>query len=63
MDREPSDEELRAFVDSMLSNFDGRLREPAVIDEAIRELREMWVMLYRATLGFDVPDSYSPRAL
>lgn len=55
--REPSDEELRAFVDSMLSNLDGQLREPVVIDETIREHREMWVMLYRASLGFDVHDS------
>lgn len=57
MDAEPSDEELRAFVDSMLSNLDRHLREPEVIDEAIREHREMWVLLYRASLGFDVPNS------
>ena len=56
MDEEPSDEELRAFVDSMLSNLDRQLREPDVIDEAIREHREMWVMLYRSSLGFDVRD-------
>ena len=49
----PSDEDLRAFVDSMLSNLDKQLREPDVIDEAIREHREMWVTLYRASLGFD----------
>ena len=54
MDTEPSDEQLRAFVDSMLSNLDRDLREPAVIDETIREHREMWVMLYRASLDFDV---------
>ena len=57
MDTGPSDEELREFVDSMLSNLDRQLREPVVIDEAIRAHREMWVMLYRASLGFDVPDS------
>jgi hypothetical protein len=57
VDTEPSDEELRAFVDSMLSNLDRHLREPVVIDEAIREHREMWVMLYRASLGFDVRES------
>lgn len=57
MDTEPSDEQLRAFVDSMLSNLDKGFREPDVIDEAIREHREMWVMLYRASLGFDVHDS------
>ena len=57
MGEEPSDEELRAFVDSMLSNLDRQLREPDVIDEAIREHREMWVTLYRAGLGFDVPEA------
>ncbi len=57
METEPSDEELRAFVDSMLSNLDRRLREPEVIDEAVREHREMWVMLYRASLRFDARDS------
>jgi hypothetical protein len=50
VDGEPSDEELRAFAGSMLSNLDRQLREPEVIDEA-------WVALYRASSGFDVPDS------
>ena len=40
----------------MLSNLDRQLREPDVLDEAIREHREMWVMLYRASLGFDRAD-------
>ena len=57
MQTTPSNEELRAFVDSMLSNLDKHLREPEVVDEAIREHREMWVMLYRASLGFHVSDS------
>jgi hypothetical protein len=48
---EPSDDELHAFVASMLSNLDRRLRDSAVIDEAIREHREMWAMLYRASSG------------
>jgi hypothetical protein len=56
VDTEPSDGELRVFVASMLSNLDRLLREPAVIDEAIREHRE-WVLLYRASLGFDIHDS------
>jgi hypothetical protein len=43
-------------VDSTLSNLDRHLREPDVLDEAIREHREMWVMLYRASLGFDLGD-------
>ena len=54
---EPNDEELRGFVASMLSNLDRLLREPGVIDEAIRDHREMWVLLYRASLGFDLHDS------
>lgn len=53
---EPTDEELREFVGSMLSNLDRTLREPSVIDEAIAEHREMWVMLYRASLDFDASD-------
>ena len=56
MDPEPTEEDLRAFVRSMLSNLDGLLREPEVVDESIREYREMWVLLYRASLGFDVAD-------
>jgi hypothetical protein len=56
VDTEPSDV-LRAFVRSMLSNLDRLLREPAVVDEPIREHREMWVLLYRASAGFDIHDS------
>lgn len=54
METRPTDEELRAFVSSMLSNLDRLLREPGVIDETIRDHREMWVLLYRTSLGFDV---------
>jgi hypothetical protein len=61
VDTEPSDEELRAFVDLMLSNLDRGIREPDVITETIREHREMWRMLYRASLGLDVTDSREPR--
>ena len=59
MDRDPSQEELRAFVELMLSNLGPQLREPEVIDEAIRERHEMWVMLYRASFGFDIRDAPS----
>jgi hypothetical protein len=55
VDTVPSDEDLRAFVSSMLSNADKLLAEPEVIDEAIRDHREMWVLLYRASSGFDLP--------
>jgi hypothetical protein len=61
VDTEPSDDDLRAFVASMLSNLDRLLRERAVIDEAIREHREMWVLLYRASAGIDIRDA-SPAA-
>lgn len=57
MDTSPNDEELRAFVESMLSNLDKQLREPEVIDQTVREHRDIWVMLYRASLGFDVPEA------
>lgn len=57
MDADANDAELRAFVAAMLSNLDRLLRDPAVIDETIRENREAWVLLYRASLGFDRHDS------
>ena len=57
MDGHPSDDELRAFVSSVLSNLDERLREPHVLADTIREQREMWVMLYRASVGGEMPDS------
>jgi hypothetical protein len=57
VDTRPSDEELRAFVESMLSNLDKQQRKPEVIDQAVREHRDMWVMLYRVGLGFDVPEA------
>ncbi|HUQ22116.1 MAG TPA: hypothetical protein VM049_03800 [Gaiellaceae bacterium] len=57
MEVEPSDEELRAFVESMLSNLDRQLREPDVIDAAIREHREMWVVLYAVGVRFDAPNA------
>ena len=50
-DEDPTDEELRAFVESMLSTLDRRLREPEVIDAAVREHRALWVDLYRAASG------------
>ena len=54
MATDPTDEQLRAFVEAMLSNLDKQLREPEVIDEAIREHRDMWTKLYKAGLNFDV---------
>jgi len=60
MERGPTDDELHAFVEAMLSNLDKQLREPEVIDEAIRNHREMWTKLYQAGLGFDVREKPSP---
>jgi hypothetical protein len=59
VDIEPSEEELSAFIESMLANFNRELREPDVIEETIREHREMWVKIYRASLGFEVRDAPS----
>lgn len=56
METDRSDEELRAFVASMLSNLNRGLRDPEVIEETIREHREMWTMLYQASLDFDAGD-------
>lgn len=50
---EPSDAELLAFVDSMLSNLDRGLREPDVLEQAISDNREMWLMLYRLSREFE----------
>jgi hypothetical protein len=55
METGPTEDELRAFVESMLANLDRNLREPEVVDDAIREHREMWVMLYRASAAFEQP--------
>lgn len=57
MPSDPTEEELRAFIDSMLSNLDGQLREPDVIEETLRHHHEMWTLLYRASSGFDVRDT------
>jgi hypothetical protein len=54
---EPSDDELLAFVDSMLSNLDRGLREPDVLAQAISDNREMWVMLYRVSRQFEDDES------
>lgn len=56
----PTDVELRAFVESMLSNLDKQLREPEVIEEAVRDHRDMWTRLYQASLGFDRREEASP---
>ena len=59
LETEPTDQELRAFVDAMLWNVDRGIREPDVLDEAIRYRRDMWVMLYRAGVEADGVDPQS----
>jgi hypothetical protein len=61
VDAEPTEDELRAFVASMLSNLDKILREPEVIDEAVREHRDLWSKLYRAASGFTKKDDTASR--
>jgi hypothetical protein len=56
---DPSDDELLAFVDAMLSNLDRGLREPSVVAQAISDNRALWVMLYQASLGFEDRDESS----
>ena len=47
----------------MLSNLDKHLREPAVIDDSLRDRRDMWVMLYRASIAPGAPASTNERAI
>jgi hypothetical protein len=54
---EPSDDELLEFVDLMLSNLDRELRAPDVLAKAVSDRREMWVMLYGLSRGFDHGES------
>ena len=54
---EPTDDELLEFVDLLLSNLDRELREPDVLAAAVRERRDMWVMLYRVSREFEDGES------
>jgi len=45
---EPSDEELLAFAESLLQNVGERLRDRAVLEEAIQLHRATWLTLYEA---------------
>jgi hypothetical protein len=47
---DPSDAELLAFVDAMLSNLDRQARESAVLKQAIDDNRALWVELYRVSM-------------
>jgi hypothetical protein len=54
---EPTDDELLEFVNLMLSNLDRELREPDVLAKAVSDRKEMWVMLYRLSHGFEDGES------
>lgn len=47
---DPTDQELLAFADSMFAHIGEQFREPAVLEQAIRDSRDLWVMLYRLNL-------------
>ena len=59
MATEPTNEELRAFIGALLSNVDSTIREPEVIDEAIRLHHDMWVMLYHCSVDAETIDQQS----
>jgi hypothetical protein len=48
---DPPDHELRAFAMSVLGKFGSLFREEGLVEEAIHEQRDLWVMLYRADRG------------
>lgn len=43
---EPTDDELIAFADAVLSDFGDELRERSVLSQAITDNRDVWVLLY-----------------
>jgi hypothetical protein len=63
MPAEPSEQDLLAFVEAMLTNLDRERREPAVVAQAVSENRAQWVMLYNASLAFADPTESTPLEL
>jgi hypothetical protein len=66
--REPSDDELIALATSLLQDVGAHLRERHVLEEAVREHRETWLILHEAgnalgTIGAEdePPHAASPR--
>lgn len=54
---EPPDHELRAFAMSLLGKFGGLFTEEGIVAEAVREQRDLWVLLYRTDRdGIDFVD-------
>lgn len=48
---EPPDHELRAYAMSVLGKFGGLFTEAKIVEEAVREQRDLWVLLYRTDRG------------
>ena len=48
---EPPDHELRAYAMSLLGKFGSLFTEEGIVEEAIREQRDLWVLLYRTDRG------------
>lgn len=47
---EPTTEQLIAFAESLLSDLSPALREPAALEQAVGDHRDLWVMLYDASV-------------
>lgn len=52
--RDPTDDELRSFIRDMLLNGGKLLADPEAVEDALRDQREMWVLIYRASQGAEV---------
>ena len=54
---DPSDDELIAFAATLLGGRDKTLADPELLRETIHEAHALWVLLYRAHHGHEVPDA------
>jgi hypothetical protein len=48
---DPTDDELLTFAESLLSGLKPHLRERALLEDAIAQHRETWLMLYTVSTG------------
>lgn len=48
---EPHDHELRTFAVSLLGKFGSLFAEADIVEETVREQRDLWVMLYHTDRG------------
>jgi hypothetical protein len=47
----PTEDELLALADALLSNLSPELREPEALTQTIHDNRDLWVMLYDVSVG------------